>query len=291
MGGGVPGNINIETFNVDDLYVGGYDTNAYLKTLHKQTTTDYIEPLEIGADESTVKKVVKKIDYQYSGLYSLPIKTITTNSDGKQQIIKNHYPGQSANVADIGPVLTTEEIQAKNKLHAANRLSPIQVESYEKVGNKPEVMLSAQRSLYKTDPITNFTQLKSVSSSKNSADFEERVVYHKYDDKGNPLELSKADGTKVVYQWATNHRKPMTKIVNANLLSVQNAQGDLRIALPNAQVTNYTYTGPLNLLSTVTDPRGYTTTYKYDKFNRLEFVIDAEGNILSKNEYNYRPQN
>jgi len=274
-----------------DLFIGEYRTYSYKNNLLSQTTTDYIEPLALGADENTVNRVITNIDYEYGDLSGLPIKTTTTNSDGKQQIVKNYYPNQviDVNSLNLQPALTPIELTSISNLTTQNRLSPIQVESFEKLGVNPEVLISAQRSVYKEE--NNLTQLKSVSSSKNSSGFEERVVYHQYDLKGNPLELSKSDGTKVVYKWSANHRKPLAKIINANLIDVQNAQGDLRTAFPHAQVTSYTYTGVLNLLSTVTDPRGYTTIYIYDELNRLKFVKDAEGNVLSENDYNYRPQN
>jgi len=272
----------------EGLYIGFYNNYIFKQNLIQQTTTDYIQPLALGADENSVEKMVTTVDYEYGDLAGLPIKTTSTNSDGKQQVLKNYYPDQVTlgSVLNLQPALTASELTSISNLKSQNRISPIQVESYEKVGVNPEVLLSAQRSLYKED--NGHTVLKNVSSSKNSSDFEERVVYHKYDAKGNPLELSKTDGTKVVYKWATTHRKPLAKIVNASLVEVQNVTGDLRADLPKAQVTTYTYTGPLNLLSTVTDPRGYTTNYTYDEFNRLKFVKDAEGNILSKNQYNYK---
>jgi len=64
---------------------------------------------------------------------------------------------------------------------------------------------------------------------------------------------------------------------------------DLRTALPNAQVSTYTY-DPLIGVTSITDPRGETIYYEYDNFNRLEHVKDAQGNILSKNKYNFKKQ-
>jgi YD repeat-containing protein len=61
----------------------------------------------------------------------------------------------------------------------------------------------------------------------------------------------------------------------------------LRNAFPNAQVTTFTY-DPLIGVTSITDPRGETVYYHYDDFNRLEFVKDAQGDILSKNAYNYK---
>ena len=52
-------------------------------------------------------------------------------------------------------------------------------------------------------------------------------------------------------------------------------------------VTTYTYAPGVGLTST-TDTKGYTSYYEYDASNRLQFVKDAEGNILSSTNYNYK---
>lgn len=280
-----------DSHGYDNLYVGFYNFYAFKHKLMQEQTIAYLEPLALDGDESTVAKVITTVDYEYGALAGLPIKTTTTNSDGLQQIVKNYYPYQIADATslNLNPALTTDELAAITNLKASNENrvgTPIQVETYHKEGTNAEVLLSAQRNLYKVEE--GFTQLKGVYSSKRGEDFEERVVYTKYDTQGNPLELSKTDGTKVVYLWSTTHRKPLAMIVNASYAQVSGISGNLRVGLPNAQVTTYTYTGPLNLLSTVTDPRGYTTTYEYDELNRLKYVKDADGNILSANEYNYK---
>lgn len=62
----------------------------------------------------------------------------------------------------------------------------------------------------------------------------------------------------------------------------------LRSSLPvTSLMTSYTY-DPLIGVTSITDPRGRTVYYHYDAFNRLEQVKDHEGNILNKNEYNYK---
>lgn len=53
-------------------------------------------------------------------------------------------------------------------------------------------------------------------------------------------------------------------------------------------ITTYIHK-PLVGVTSVTDPKGDTQTYHYDNFNRLEFVKDKDGNVLSENEYHYRP--
>ena len=62
---------------------------------------------------------------------------------------------------------------------------------------------------------------------------------------------------------------------------------NLRNALPNAMIETYTY-APLIGMTSKTDARGYTVYYEYDGLNRLKHVKDADGNILNKNDYNYK---
>jgi len=69
-----------------------------------------------------------------------------------------------------------------------------------------------------------------------------------------------------------------------NLREILNS---LREIFPDKQVTTYTY-DPLIGVTSITDPRGKTLYYHYDSFNRLEFVKDHDGNILSENQYNYK---
>jgi len=55
-------------------------------------------------------------------------------------------------------------------------------------------------------------------------------------------------------------------------------------------ISTYTYK-PLLGVETMTDPRGYTMTYEYDNSQRLKRIRDAEGNIISENDYHYQGQN
>ena len=57
--------------------------------------------------------------------------------------------------------------------------------------------------------------------------------------------------------------------------------------LSQAMVTTYTYE-PLVGVTSITDPRGYTTTYIYDDFNRLKEVRDEDNNLVTDYEYHYK---
>lgn len=61
---------------------------------------------------------------------------------------------------------------------------------------------------------------------------------------------------------------------------------DIRIFPHDSQLTFYTYE-PLIGLTSTTDPKGYTTYYQYDEFQRLQYLKDANGNIVKEYSYNY----
>ncbi len=192
-----------------------------------------------------------------------------------------------------------------NTLINKNRLStPVQTRGY-KQGN----LLSTTKTIYENWN-GGITEPKNIQTSKNSESLEDRLIYHNYDDKGNPLEVSKADGTHIVYIWGYNQQYPIAKIENATYSQVQSyvtnlqnlsdldinepsenslkeALNNLRVSLPNTMTTTHTY-NPLIGVTSITDPRGYTIYYEYDEFNRLKQVKDAQGKILSKNEYHFK---
>lgn len=141
-----------------------------------------------------------------------------------------------------------------------------------------------------------------IKTSKGDNTLENRIRYEKYDDKGNPIQVKQENGTPIVYLWGYNQAYPIAKIENATYDEVVAALGTNNIsetnlsainalrtnsAFANAMITTYTYK-PLVGVTSITDPRGYTTTYHYDNFNRLEFVRDAAGNILERTQYNYQ---
>ncbi len=160
-----------------------------------------------------------------------------------------------------------------------------------------------------------FRPEKQLFSSDNNA-LEERLIYHSYDAYGNPLEVSKPDGSHTMYIWGYNGQYPIAKIENASyegistsasaiITSIQTAsntedseseENDLRALFDdlrddgyfqNAMITSYTY-DPLIGVTSITDPKGYTTYFEYDEFQRLKAVKDAEGHLLSTNAYNYK---
>ncbi|WP_339883493.1 hypothetical protein [Polaribacter vadi] len=87
---------------------------------------------------------------------------------------------------------------------------------------------------------------------------------------------------------ATTLNISLNELINSNTdTQIRTITNDLRGQLPLGQITSYTYK-PLVGVTSVTDVRGRETTYKYDDYNRLEYIKDHDQNILSKNTYKYK---
>jgi len=271
--------------------LGKYDIFSRRIHIENQTSTDYLDPVPISTnifnpiiDESNYRKITSTTDYEYGSYAGQPIKVTTTTSESNiKKFSTTSYVDTAGSLSSLDPDQLTAYTTLENEHRIGN---PIQTESFEMVDGV-STLLGKQRTLYKTFP-NGLTQENIVQSAKETDALEDRIIYNKYDGRGNPVELYKKNGTPVVYIWATLFNKPTVKIVNATYDEALAALSDLRTNLPNAQVTEYTYTGVLHQLSSVTDPRGYKTYYTYDELNRLKYVKDASGNILSKNEYNYK---
>lgn len=138
---------------------------------------------------------------------------------------------------------------------------------------------------------------------------EKLITYTQYNNYGNPLSFVKNDDLTHTYIWSYNYQYPIAEIKNASYNQVQSAVpgflsyieqhpnpsdlqlnslfNTLRTNLPNAQVTTYTYK-PLVGMTSMTDPRGVTTFYQYDSFNRLQFIKNKDGIIIQSFDYNYK---
>lgn len=215
-----------------------------------------------------------------------------------------------------------------------NQIStPLQTEIYKNEGES-FLLLSSSKTIYADfngNSLPKYIQTRKVGASVSN--MEDRIIYHDYDDIGNPLEISKVDGTHIVYIWGYNQTVPIAKIENATYSSIQGYvnnlqdlsnvdkdrtvdlinvdgsinyqgnEGSLRQALnalrtvnctsghknclEDALITTYTY-DPLIGVTSITDPRKNVVYYYYDTFNRLKYVKDKDGNILSKNANNYK---
>ncbi len=146
-----------------------------------------------------------------------------------------------------------------------------------------------------------------------------KTSFNKYDIRGNIVEYQIEHTNPVTIIWGYNKNYPIAKIENATYSEISaqistlqglsdadndttvgstGNEGALRAALNNlrnlptlsdAFITTYTY-DPLIGVTSITDAIGQTIYYYYDNSNRLKYVIDKDGKVLSKNEYHYKTQ-
>ncbi len=173
-----------------------------------------------------------------------------------------------------------------------------------KTYNGASVTSELQNNYYKDAANNNFL-ISSVAHSVGGGIPETIGEITVYDARGNICEFKGKDGVVNSIIWGYNYLYPVAKISGINYQSVANAltggvpaiqgldnQGlrdalnVVRTAFPSAYVTTYTYKHLAGVTS-ITDPLNRTSKYEYDGFGRLMHVIDPDGNILKKNEYEF----
>ncbi len=284
-------------------YITIYNT-AGTASLAATTTTNYYDGMQVQQK--------KTYAYTYDAHYQ-PSQEVTTMHRGKTTTTTTKYPADVTNKGALGYAELTDaqysaiqQLQVSGAKHMPS--APIQTETVvkDKDGNVKSTVV--QRIVYKAWDTTivlpeEIQTLKAVQGA--AGELEPRIRYIAYDTKGNPLEVAKPNGTSVSYIWGYHQLYPVAKIENATRAQIASAtaiaadahtgaggltaaqEQTLRTQLPAALVTTYTYT-PLIGITSITDPKGETVTYQYDTLNRLQFVKDTDGNLVSEHRYMYK---
>jgi YD repeat-containing protein len=292
------------------------------------TTNDYVSNTSFRVKETIVEdskgeKIITKIHYPDQIMHNqiaLGFDNLTTSElNGIDALKKIKSVNGEPGLHRIGEVVQTETYLDKDGDDVAD---PEELLAVHRTNYKEKTVnwdVNGDGIVNSSDKIVLPKDIQTLKGEYDASDniLEDRIVYDQYDDNGNPLEVKKADGTSIVYIWGYNKEYPVAKIENAtysqissqvaNLQSKSDADNDrtignngnegalrtalntLRNSISDAMVTTYTY-DPLIGVTSVTDPKGYTTYYEYDNFNRLKRLKDADGNILSENDYHYKGQ-
>lgn len=242
-----------------------------------------------SSDNVFTGSILNTIDYNYNNPLHLQLSSQTkTNSIGETIKTNYFYPNDSE-------VATASNVNAlKNK----NMLLPIRIQNW----NSGQ-LLYERNTVYK-DWGNGLIAPEIINNKKsNITNLEIRTRFVKIDSfNGNILQLKQESGTDVVYIYGYNGTKLIAKIENATFNSVVLALGtteaalkasttvplNIRTLLPNAIVTSYIY-DPFTGYIGVTDAKGYTLKYYFDKQDRLKSVKDNDNSILSETDYHYRP--
>ncbi|TAI48482.1 RHS repeat protein [Flagellimonas allohymeniacidonis] len=283
-----------------------FPTNATFAWDHYYITSAWVKPVSKQTISYFPNQVTRTENYYYDNpTHQQRTRMETTDSQGLAQQQRWYYPDDIQTTSSLpggnltGPDSIVIGKLKKNGTHP--KIGEI-IQTNQKTGGS-EMMTRKLYEVYGPNVLP-----KSLNSKKDGTDMESRIVYHDYDDQGNIIEVGLENGTPISYIWGYNNMYPVAKIENATFSQIELLSGfgsgfdlgsgglnstqlnSLRSSsLSEAMVTTMTY-DPLVGLTSITDPRGYTTTYHYDSFNRLSEIKDQDGNIVSHYQYNYKNQ-
>ena len=297
----------ITTFCPQVFPSGAFSLNEY----SVRSQWSYLnKTIEKSFDKNGENPIIVETNYTYSNpLHCQPTSIVSKSSKGETLETKYYYAQDS----EMSGQPFVNDLRTANII-----LPPLNTKSFSS-GSK----ISEQLRVYdKSAATSNLLLPKSVYINKGSAAInlssDRKLTYDLYDDKGNILQYTPEGGIPVSIIWGYNKTQPIAKIENmvyasipaetiTNLQTLSNSDKDncmsegcneqklrkalnlFRDSLPNAFVSTYTY-NPLVGVTSITDPKGFSSYYEYDGEGRLRFVKDKDLNVLQKYCYNYKGQ-
>jgi YD repeat-containing protein len=305
--------LNFQDSQPSSCCVNNYDNGSVTR---KYATFRYNSNLKIQRNLLTRRHIMEytpsgvietKEDNLYLPNLNLKREVRSLNSFGKKTKTNYYYPFD----------LNVKSLPYMSNLVAMNKINePVKKKVY-----VDGVLMGVKQVNYRAtinqskdagEPIVTILQ-KSVSVAKGDNELEEGAVVINRDIQGNITEYKTVNNVYHSIIWGYNRAHPIAKLENTKLSDISTVTIDdlqaksnldkdivsentlqaslnaLRTipGLSKSQITTFTY-NPLIGVTSITDPRGKTIYYEYDSFNRLQYVKDAQKNILKENKYNYK---
>lgn len=300
--GGIPTNeYDLSGANIAMAQLGDYNgAVSYTNMSERYYKTSEVVKEYRGAG---ILQQTKNFVYEsgYSGR-TFPLTVTTTDSKGNEVRSNTYYPDDVTSTNSLpGGTLSSVAYSA--------------VTAFKKNGVAPRIGIPIQtESIKNGDTLITRTNYKNwgnglylpevIQAKKEGGPIEEKYVISRYDAKGNITQIAKKDGAPISYVWGYDQKYPVAEVINATRAQIEALGGfgagfhagaggltagqeNALRGMSNVMVTTYTYI-PLVGVNSITDPKGYTTYYEYDAYNRLEFIKDADGNLVQQNKYNYK---
>ena len=291
---------------ISNYLVGAYSSTSFGNFHKKNTITEYQEDILMNVeDDSPYKKLETQTEFYYNNPshYQLTDQK-TTFPDGSFQLTNYKYAHDKPN----------------QKMIDANMVGIPLITETTKTADNVTKTISKTETLYPTslpDVQTGNLLLPKSASSLDllTGAMATDVTYNQYDSIENLLQYTTKLGITTAIVWGYNNTQPIAKIegapyalvsslasaiisasdtdasavVNNDETSLLAVMKTFREALPNYQVTTYTY-DPLVGVRSITPPNGIRQVYIYDTSNRLKEIRENNqtGNLLKEFQYNYK---
>jgi len=160
-----------------------------------------------------------------------------------------------------------------------------------------------------TSPLASFSNFDGTTKDSHYGVFPE-MEFLNYGPKGNIYEIKDRKGISTAFLWSYSYQHPIAEIKNATYQQIGTELGSSYLSnltnnpnpstsdltnlnslrtspnLPGIEVNTFTYK-PFVGMTSKTDPRGVSTNYTYDTFDRLFLSQDDNSNILARYRYAY----
>jgi hypothetical protein len=273
--------------HIPQIFPGSTSINPYVFVNYASISGINYKMATTNQEQFKVNGVLSNIttttNYTYANnVHMQPTQTVTVNSKGENITTAYKYPSDISSgvllpsAVLVGPRIT-ELLQVETFL---NGLSINKKQNFfaNFAGN---ILPSSQKSF-----IGNSTLPESES------------IQLAYDSYGNLTSFKEADKITQSLLWAYNGQYPAVYIANgvpsnSSLLQttfdpnlIETTANTLRTSLPNSRISSFTFKPWLGMLTNTT-PNVVKTSFTYDGLNRLEKILNPDGNIVKAYAYQY----